>query len=468
MNKATIYKFVISGLTLLAPGCNPLQIDQIQDPNNPSVGSVLINATKPQIQYLVTGLESRHRNYVELVTQSWGSLGREVWILATSDTRYMTEWLGLNNFQLNANVFLFGTTGAGSYGVPYQAIKQAYVLQDAAANTSQLSVEEKHGVSGFAKTIAAYQFMIPANWLYDNGVRIDVKDETNPGPFVPYQAALDHIKGLIDEGYADLETAGSTVFYSLSEGFDGFDTPEGLAKVNRAIAARLAVYRRDWAGALAALDQSFMDPQGELDAGPEHTFSGGADLENPLYSAWDVPNPGLLRVVTPSTLRDTTAGDRRVRDKFLRRTTPFSVSTSTTTLTGTYQDRRYPTNTAPVPFIRNEELILIKAEAEAQLDHADAAVEAINVVRQAAGIGDYDGPTDKNSLLHEILYQRRYSLWAEPWGHRWIDVRRYTGQGLLFASMEEAIDKSFDNGAVFRQFPLPQAEVNWEQYQQGR
>ena len=457
-----------ASLALLIAACNPLEVEQIDDPNNPSVSSVLNNATKPQIQYLVTGLESRHRSYVSNVTNGWGSLGREVWLLNSSDSRNMTEWLGLGDFELSANVFGFGTTGGGSYASPYAAIKQAQVLIDAVANTSLLNDAEKGGVNGFAKTIAGYQFMIPANWLYEHGIRIDVKDETNPGPFVPYQDALTHIAGLLDEGYADLNGAGSTVFYQLTEGFDGFNTPATLGQLNRAIAARLAIYRHDWQGALNALDASFMDLHGDLDAGPMHTYSGGADADNPLFAAWNVANPGNLRVVSPSTLRDTTAGDRRVHEKFLKRESPFTVNTSSVSLTGEYQDRRFPTNTSSVPFIRNEELILIKAEAEAQLGNTAGALEAINIIRNAADIGDYTGATDKNSLLREILYQRRYSLWAEPWGHRWIDVRRYTGDGLLFSSMDEEIDTSFDDGTVYKQFPLPQAEVNWETYQNGQ
>ncbi|MCR9083056.1 MAG: RagB/SusD family nutrient uptake outer membrane protein, partial [Cyclobacteriaceae bacterium] len=51
--------------------CNPLQLDEIQDPNNPSVGSVSDNATREQIQFLITGLESRHRGYVTNVSQAW-------------------------------------------------------------------------------------------------------------------------------------------------------------------------------------------------------------------------------------------------------------------------------------------------------------------------------------------------------------------------------------------------------------
>jgi hypothetical protein len=456
--------FPIITLAMLLSACDPFDIEKIEDPNNPSVSSVTNNATKQQIQYLVTGLESKHRDYVSNVTNGWGSLGREIWLLNSSDTRNMTEWLGLGNFQLNANVFGYGATGGGSYASPYGAVKQANIILDACVNTANLTDQEKKSVTGFSKTIMGYQLMIPANWLYGNGIRIDVKDETNPGPFVSYEVALDHIKTQLDEGYADLNAAGSTMPFKLSAGFAGYDTPQGLAKVNRAIAARLAVYRKDWQGALEAVNQSFMNLTGNLNEGPKHTYSAGADAVNPLFAPLNVPNPGNLRVVSPSTLRDTTAGDQRVKDKFSKLTTPFIVTTSSVALTGEYQDKRYTSNTLPVTFIKNEELILIKAEAEAQLDQPLNAVASINIIRNAAKIGAYSGPTDKVSLLKEILYQRRYSLWAEPGGHRWVDVRRYTGPGLLFNNMSEEIDTSFDKGVVYTQFPLPQAEVNWELY----
>lgn len=451
-------------IAMLLSACDPFDIEKFDDPNNPSVGSVTNNATKQQIQYLVTGLESKHRDYVSNVTNGWGSLGREIWLLNSSDTRNMTEWLGLGNFQLNSNVFGYGTTGGGSYASPYGAVKQANIILDACANTVNLTDLEKKSVTGFSKTIMGYQLIIPANWLYKNGIRIDVKDEQNPGPFVSYETALDYIKTQLDEGYADLTAAGPTLPFKLSAGFTGYDTPEGLAKVNRAIAARLAVYRKDWQGALDAVNVSFMNLTGNLNEGPKHTYSAGADAVNPLFAALNLSNPGNLRVVSPSTLRDTTAGDQRVKDKFFKLTTPFIVTTSSVALTGEYQDRRYTSNTLPVTFIRNEELILIKAEAEAQLDQTLNAVQSINIIRNAAKIGNYTGATDKVSLLKEILYQRRYSLWAEPAGHRWVDVRRYTGPGLLFATMEEQIDTSLDKGSVYTQFPLPQAEVNWDLY----
>jgi len=158
-------------------------------------------------------------------------------------------------------------------------------------------------------------------------------------------------------------------------------------------------------------------------------------------------------------ITDATAGDLRVANKFFQRTTPVSVSTDAGTLFGSHQDRRWPTNTTPVRFIRNEELVLIKAEAHAQLNQFSQAVQAIDTVRVRAGIGAYSGAQTQAALINEILYQRRYSLWAEPWGHRWIDTRRYD-------RMNE-IPVSLDGGRVFRQFPKPQADLNWDLYVGG-
>ena len=125
-------------------------------------------------------------------------------------------------------------------------------------------------------------------------------------------------------------------------------------------------------------------------------------------------------------------------------------------MVGTHQDARWASNVTSIPFIKNEELILLKAEAHANLNQTNQAVEAINIIRNAAGIGNYSGATTQAALIDEILYQRRYSLWAEPWGHRWIDARRY--------DRLNQIPTRYDGGTIFTQFPHPQAELSWDQY----
>ncbi|SMD42265.1 SusD family protein [Aquiflexum balticum DSM 16537] len=446
---------VMAAISMFA--CNPLQLDEIEDPNNPSVGSVSNNATREQIQFLLTGLESRHRGYVTNISQAWNTFGREIWYLNGSDPRFQTDWLGQNGRTPDNAYFGFGTTGGGSWASPYQAIKQADVLIQASLGAGTLSDADRKAVAGFAKTIKGYQFMIPANWVYQNGIRIDVADPLNPGDFVTYEQALDFIKTVLDDGDQDLSAAGGGNFpFKLTRGFDGFNTNAALKQVNRAIAARLNAYRKDWQGVLTALDASFMNLSGNLNAGPAHPYGAAPDVFNPIFYVRNAVVTTMI-VVHPSMLEDATPNDLRVANKLFERTAPpITVSTDAGTLVGTHQDNRWATNTQSIPFIRNEELILLKAEAHANLDQTSDAVDAINIIRNAAGIGAYSGATTKDALINEILYQRRYSLWAEPWGHRWIDARRY---GKL-----NEIPTSFDGGTIFTQFPHPQSELNWDSY----
>ncbi|MFZ9718772.1 MAG: hypothetical protein ACO3BD_05400, partial [Chitinophagaceae bacterium] len=258
--------------------CNPLKLEQVVDPNNPSVGSVSNNASRAQIQFLITGLESRHRNYLFTVTAAFGTFGREIWYFNASDPRFQTDWLGQGGRQPDAAYFGFGATGGAAYASPYQTIRQAIVLRDAVQNTASLSEQEKKAVTGFAKTIMGYQFMIPANFLYENGIRVNIEDPLKPGGFVPYQDALTHIKGVLDEGFADLNAAGTNFPFSLTAGWAGFTSIDGLKRVNRAIAARLAIYRKDWQGALDAANSSFMSLTGDLNVGPAHTYGAAPDV----------------------------------------------------------------------------------------------------------------------------------------------------------------------------------------------
>ncbi len=459
MKKLSLYTPILIALMLMS-SCSFFELSAPNDPNNPSLGSVSQNASRNQVQNLITGLESRHRDYVFTVTMLFGSMGRELWYLNASDPRWQTDWLGMNNRQANANMFGYLAT----YQNPYFAIRQAQTVIDAVQNTNTFTEQEKNAVSGFAKTIMAYQYLLVAMGQYENGIRIDVKDIQNPGPFLPLAESLTQIKRVLDEGNTELGNAGTGNFpLRLTSGFtaNNFNTIAALRQLNRGLAARLAVYRQQWQEAVEALNGSFYSLTGSLDLGPAHTYGAPPDAFNPLFFVQNA-NVTTMMVVHPSVLRDTIAGDARVRNKFFRRTVPVSVTSDGTPLSGQYQDRRFASNTSEVKFLRNEELVLIAAEANAQLGNTQAALAAINRIRTAAGIGNYAGATTKEALIDEILFQRRYSLWAEPWGHRWVDLRRYDRLNA------QNVDISRDRGTSFRQLARPQAEVNWDEYVKTR
>ena len=80
---------------------------------------------------------------------------------------------------------------------------------------------------------------------------------------------------------------------------------------------------------------------------------------------------------------------------------------------------------APIPILRYEELILLRAEAEIGTGAVAAAVTDLNFVRENSGnLPPYSGATTPAALITELMYERRYSLLWEQ-GTRWNDARRF-------------------------------------------
>jgi hypothetical protein len=455
MNMKRIYIFLLVCTSLMF-AC---EVDEVNDPNNPSLGAVLNDASKAELQVLVTGLEARGRVYFTNATQMFGSFGREVYPYFGSDPRFQNDWLGIARTETYPDFF----ASAGTYVNPYLAVKQANVLIQAVENTSSVTTQEAAGYTGFAKTIKAYQLIWPLMQQYQNGIRIDVEDPLNPGPTLGYNDALAAIRQILDDGMSDLQSAGDNFSFSLSSGFAGFDSPEGMMQVNRAIAARFALYAGEYTAALAALDNSFMDldvnaaSSEKMNIGPSHVYGEAPDVNNPLYYPPNAATSTIL-IAHPAMVEDALPGDARVDNKFFKRTSPVTNSniqdSNGNNIPGEYQDARWATNTSSIPFIRNEELILIYAEASAMSGDPAAAVDAINVVRNTWNLADYSGGTSSDELLEEVLFQRRYSLWAEG-GHRWIDLRRTNRLNDSYVDLR-------DGGNIFDQVSRRTSEVNWD------
>ena len=168
----------------------------------------------------------------------------------------------------------------------------------------------------------------------------------------------------------------------------------------------------------------------------------GGDLLNPIFFPQDTP-PAEARLVQPNFITDAEPGDTRL-SKAPKRT----ASGSQDGLSSEYDFFVYKTNVASIPIIRNEELILIYAEAKTQLNSIPDAIVAINRIRTAASLPAYVGAITPTALINEILKQRRYSLFGE--GHRWVDMRRYNKLSEL------PIDRAGDD--VWAQFPRPATE----------
>jgi starch-binding outer membrane protein, SusD/RagB family len=324
-------------------------------------------------------------------------------------------------------------------------IKNINILIDGLNNTTSADIDAVDRTVGkaYANTVKAHELLMVFNLEYSNGIRVDVADPDNQGPFLSKDESLNAINELLNTAYTDLTANASAVFPFSTTLFS--DTAGQFARFNRALAARVAVYREDWAGALTALNNSFFDIDGDLNMGVYYLFSAaGGDQLNPMFFPQN--SSGETRVVQPSFITDAAPGDTRL-SKAPKRTDPTTLDG----LTSDYDFFVYKTAVDPIAIIRNEELLLIYAEAKAQLGGAanlDDAVTAINNVRNAANLPNYSGALTQSAIIDEMLNQKRYSLFGE--GHRWIDMRRYNRLNTL------PIDRPGDD--VWQEFPRPATE----------
>ena len=109
----------------------------------------------------------------------------------------------------------------------------------------------------------------------------------------------------------------------------------------------------------------------------------------------------------------------------------------------------YPARETPVSIIRNEELILLRAEARYYTGDLTGALADINNIRsRAGGLAPAVPFATEAAFLDELLYNRRWSLLFE--GHRYLDVRRF---GRL-----NTLPLDLPNHVTTQQLPVPQAE----------
>jgi starch-binding outer membrane protein, SusD/RagB family len=440
MMKKTINKiFVFLAVIAVSVSC---EVEEFSDLNNAEVDGFAEDLSRSDMKDLVGGVLYSMRVRLGTYYDDVGVIGREFWRFSSSDPRFTGDLLGGESAVLDNNTFYI----TGPWAARYVSVKNIHLILEI-IETQDLSENftpaELTATAGFLKTFKAYELLMNLNLTYENGIRLDVEDEYNLGPFVSYSEALTGIRSILDDAATDLANGGEQFPFDLSSGFSGFNSPSTFLEVNKALAARVAVYQKDYTAALDYLDDSFLTLGTEkMDEGVYYNFTADqTDLLNPMYFPVEATTAGA-RIVQPSFVTDAEEGDERL-SKVAKR----SESLTLDDLTGDYAVFRYKSNTDAIPIIRNEELILLYAEANIFSAPAEAE-KALNIIREAAGLNPYSGSNTEEALIDEMLMQRRYSLFAE--GHRWIDMRRYNRLDEL------PLDREGDD--VFIQFPIPLTE----------
>jgi hypothetical protein len=415
----------------------------IPDYNNPSIEDLTGNPTPTKIATAAQGLligtrvqQAEQNGYVSLL----GILGRESYNFDTADPRFVTEML-IGPLDPGSPAF-----GANLFALPYRNIRNANILLGAVDAVAGLTTAQKEAVKGFAKTIQALDYLYIINTRDDLGAPLDVNISATaaPAPFVSKTEIFNNIVRLLDEGLVHLNAGGGAFPFTLSPGFAGFDTPATFAQFNRALKARVEVYRGGYAAALTALGGSFVSTSAPLSLGTYHSYStGSGDIQNRLFDP-----TGRAIVAHPSYVTDAQTQPDGSPDARLSKVAPITPK-SVQGVTASHVFTIYSSNTASIPIIRNEELILLRAEARYFTGDKAGALNDINFIRTTSGkLAPRGAFASDNDFRTELLYQRRYSLMFE--GHRWIDMRRF---GLL-----ALLPKALPSHTVPSRFPFPEGE----------
>lgn len=389
----------------------------VPDLNNPSVEGITTNPTRAQVQALATGLLIGNRATVGPQIRDMEIFGRDMYNLDAADPRWVSELL------VNLDP---GGFGGNHWLGRYRNIKGANLMIGSVETATALDDAEKSAAYGFANTIKALELLSLVETRDANGIARDASQTTSElEPLVCRNTALGEIVTLLDEARGQLEAGGDEFPFALSSGFDGFDTPETFLQVNRAIAAKAEIYRGPtdaaaYGRALAALAETWVDPAGDLDEGIYHVYSlASGDAQNPLYQD---PATANFRA-HPSVLTDAEAGDDRVAAKVaIGDRKEYQGLASNVVIT------RYASTTAPIPILRNEELVLLRAQANIGLNTPagrTAALADINAIRtRSGGLTARGAFASQDEAITELLRQKRYSLLFES-GSRWVDARLY-------------------------------------------
>jgi hypothetical protein len=405
--------------------------------NAPTVEELTETPGRAILGRAATGIFAQAFNDVATEIQFYALYGREGYHLLGNDPRETGE-------QIRGPADPTGRH-SGIWTGPYSAIRTINTYLEALPRASGLTEAEARASVGFAKTMKAWHIHRLAVRTGDLGIPIEVDQPitAEPAPFVSFTVALERASALMDEALADLQAGGSAFPFTVAPGYTGFTTPATFAQFNRALAAKMLVRRATfvnctacWAQASTAINASFITTAGlpgSLANGVNFGYSAAAGepanpvsepLSNDRY--WVHPS-----IISGAQLRADNTPDLRLTRKVM----PAGRTLNLNDLIGTHKPVLYNVATAPatanpgapIPWLNNEELILLRAEIRWNTGNRQGAIDDINLIRQnAGGLANtaLTAGSSNDAFITELLYNRLYSLmWAQ--GTRWIDASSY-------------------------------------------
>jgi len=450
----------LAAAALVAAGCkdnpvaNPIDLPTVSQLSGP--------LTIPALQFIATGALAQDRAAANAFSYAIepGIFGRDVYRIDASEPRFVQETLGGNP---DPGSF----AGGGAWATYYTAIRAENSVLASLGNlaANQFTTNEITATRGFMRTLKALDYWRVIEMHDTVGLAIQ-NDDPNVVSDVKCKATvLTYIAALLDSANADFTAAGATTKlpFKLPSGFTAFgrnySTVSNLVLFNRGLKGKVDFYRgldrknptpALFPTAIAELTQALGGAA--PGAVPPATFKNGAYYVFVPGGSENAPNTisdskiGLNPLVKDSVQ----AGDTRASKIVSRSATAgFGLATSITYVGAVASTAN---QAAPLGILRDEELVLLRAQAEIEAGQLANATLDINDVRTSYGLAPV-APATKTAAIDAVLYEKRYSLLFEG-AQRFDDLREYGRLNATYLRKETATDPF--NAAL----PVPRAELN--------
>jgi hypothetical protein len=303
------------------------------------------------------------------------------------------------------------------------------------------------------------------------GMPIDLDHDINapPAPWICKQDVLAYVSALLDSANTALAAGGTSFGVTLPSGYTAIaGTPAGMAKFNRGIKAKVELYRglshqggtgaTGFNNAVAALNASFM----------ESTDLSASGLSQGVYQNYSTASGETTNALVDAALHiaqqvgdSLTPGDAR-GSKIVHEATPFTGSLNGTNV-GTNLDYTFSLGSTSLthaqPILKNEELLLLRAQAAIELNDLATATTYLNFIHvSSGGLPAYAAFTSQAAARNALLYEKRYSLLFEG-PQRLVDLRAY-GRMNATNFKPGTTNSPFVGDAFTSALPIPTAELN--------
>ncbi len=361
---------------------------------------------------------------------------------------------------LDNSIQVENTTNRGMWSAPYKTIYQSNLMLEALEKATKISASVKAEAFGTAKFFRALAHMNLVSLFGD--VPLVLTSNVKNSSALPRTPKAEVYKQII----ADL--------------LDAKLAFKGITKSNlyvneksvTAILARVYLYNKQWLAAsnsaselisgslkgslaLEEVSKVFQRVSKETILAISSEGSNKTSVNYTYAGTLYLPTVRTIYNVTPDLYKTFEAGD-------LRKTNwvgTFTGTIGTTYYPFKYKLRATPTNSSlaeDMVLIRLSEMILIRAEALAQLDKPSEAMDDVNAIRVRAGLVALSKSLSKADVLLAVEKERRLELFSE--GHRWIDLVRTGRADAVLGALKGA---KWNTTAAL--YPIPSKEIELNQ-----